>query len=100
MVKILCVCKEGNVRSATLARLLKHRGHETLVVGINRNSQETLKMLVDWSDKTYIVDKELMSKTPQDKKVELFDLGPDIWGIAMHPDLVKKIEDKLKCVFQ
>ena len=93
-MKILCVCGEGNVRSATLARLLKHQGHETLAAGVNRHSQETLKMLGDWADKVYVVEKELLSQVPESDKIELFDLGPDIWGEAMHPDLVKKIEEK------
>ena len=99
-MKILCFCGEGNVRSATLARVLKHKGHETLAAGVKRHSQETLKMLMKWADKTYVVDKELLREMPLDtkediEKVEVFDLGPDVWGEAMHPDLVKKIESML-----
>lgn len=93
-MKILCVCEQGNVRSATLARLLKHQGHETLAAGTKRNSQDTLKMLCDWADKVYVVQKELLEGMPDSDKIELFELGSDIWGVAMHPDLVKKIENK------
>lgn len=95
-MKILCVCEHGNVRSATLARMLKHLGYETLAAGVKRNSQKTLEMLIDWSDKTYAVEHEIMNQLPDSDKVELFDLGPDVWGIVMHPDLIKKINDKLK----
>ena len=99
-MKILCVCGEGNVRSATLARLLKHKGHETLAAGVKRHSQSTLKMLMNWADKVYVVDKELLREMSLDtkediRKTEVFDLGPDIWGEAMHPDLVRKIEKML-----
>ena len=100
-MKILCVCSEGNVRSATLARLLKHKGHETLAAGVKRHSPETLKMLIDWADKVYAVDNDILREMPLDtekdiSKTQVFDIGPDIWGEAMHPDLVKKIEEKLK----
>lgn len=97
-MKILCICEQGNVRSVTLARLLKHRGHETIAAGTKRNSPETLEMLINWADKTYIVEKALADELPKNlkDKVLVFELGADIWGEAMHPDLVKLIEEKLK----
>lgn len=75
-MKILCICKGGNVRSVALAQLLKNRGYDALAVGAQDNSQETLKMLEKWADKI----------------VDVRDYLPeDIWRNPRHPDLVKKV---------
>jgi len=80
-MKILCVCKMGNVRSVTAARILKARGHDALAAGLHRNSLDTLEMLSEWAD--LILNMNDM-------------VGPDKWHKAMHPDLVKKIKKILK----
>ena len=49
-LKILAVCDKGVNRSVHIASLLKFRGHDTIPVGVDTASPETLKMLLGWAD--------------------------------------------------
>lgn len=56
-MKILCVCDYGVNRSVHIAHVLKFRGnHDTLAVGINTSSPETIAMLADWADLVILTD--------------------------------------------
>ena len=113
--KILCMCNHGNVRSAGMARLIKalngacigfdeeylkdYIRNEAIAIGAHCSSKETLKTMIDWAD--IIVDlsdegsvirfKEFI----KEKKYIRFDVGGDVWGNPMHPDLSKKLNKKI-----
>ena len=49
-MKILCICKGGNVRSVALTQAIKEDGHEAIAIGTDHISAETLLMLGKWAD--------------------------------------------------
>jgi predicted protein tyrosine phosphatase len=108
-MKILCVCNGGHVRSVTLARLLRKRGHEVLSCGVNSSyKDDTLTMLFNWAEKI-IIQKDSAQKLEKralamngsllnsirfgnDSKFDFrFDVGPDDWKVPQHPDLLAKM---------
>ena len=100
-MKFLCVCNHGNVRSVCLSRLLKDtRQHEAFAIGAQLFSEESIKYLIDWSDKVIVMcegekDREKMQNLAKDKYV-LFDIGADRWFNPMHPELIEIIKNKLR----
>ncbi len=92
--KILCVCQQGSVRSVTMATILKGRGLDCLACGVLSNQSDTIKMLCDWADKILIVTSDLSEHIPEKSKSKIVDMeiGPDVWGVPMNPDLVTKTE--------
>jgi hypothetical protein len=97
-MKILTVCEGGNVRSVTLGCLLKYyfRGnHEVIAASASKLKSPTLQMLVDWADTVLVVDldiEEMLGRKIDHGhgKIKLAHLGPDIWGMSMHPDLTPR----------
>ena len=92
-MKCLCVCSGGNVRSVTLAFVLKHKGYDAISSIARFNSKKTFDLLGKWADVIYVV-QEKYSKAIPDKwknKIKLFDLGPDIWHHSLNKQLIKKI---------
>jgi len=94
-MKLLAVCKSGNVRSITLARLLRKRGHEAIGVGLK---QETLlPLLCDWAERIYPMDfeigAELVTRGWVTKIRQIYVIGPDDWKIPDHPDLLSRLRD-------
>lgn len=91
-MKFLCVCQGGTVRSAALAWLLKyHHGHDAIAASAERNSPDTLAMLVDWADRVVLMSKEIERWFPSDllasPKVGMMDVGADVYGTPFHPQL-------------
>lgn len=94
-MKILCVCEGGNVRSVACAYLLKYmHGQDALAVSFAKNSVDTILMLVIWADKIVVMQREMEAIVPSiyQQKVSVYDVGPDKWGNAFHPQLLEKIE--------
>ena len=50
------MCNEGCNRSVHIAHVLQYTGHETIPVGVNTASPETLHMLEEWADVIVCVD--------------------------------------------
>lgn len=106
-MRALCVCNGGNVRSVTLARLLKKRGIEAIPIGVGSLfSDKTLLMLFDWvkdehDGMVYIqkdAEAKLNARMPgwrslagEHRISTVFDVGPDDWKVPMHPDLLAKM---------
>lgn len=98
-IKILCVCRSGNVRSVATKRCLNRRGYKNVIaVGSYVVPEETLEMLTRWADiillakpshGKYIrsVDKEKISRK--------FDIGDDTWGTPVNWKLEEIIENQL-----
>ena len=99
MIKILCLCNWGNVRSVAMAKYIKMLNlqngerhwrkyelegktvnYESIAVGKYCNSKETLDILKNWAD--YVID---LSDEGE------YCPGKDDWFTPTHPDLINKI---------
>ena len=92
-MKVLTICSAGTVRSVSLAHVLKSRyGIDAIPAGHDLNSQETLDMLSDWADKIIVMQPKYAAGLPMRNahKIIKVDVGTDIWGSALHPDLLRK----------
>lgn len=85
-MKILVLCDQGENRSPTLAHQLKYLGHDVLTAGLARNSADTLHILRHWADKIIITE---AGQLPVGGKVELWDIGPDIYPRPFNKKLLK-----------
>ena len=94
--RFLCVCEGGNVRSATLAYVLhdKH-GQEAIPVGLRWASPATLETLCEWADYVMLLEGWMQERIPArwGAKIRVFDVGPDIWGLSLNPQLHKMVAD-------
>lgn len=80
--KILCVCWGGCSRSVGLSNTLKYgHGHDTLAVGIEGNSPETLKMLCQWAEVIVVMSAHMIDDIPKEfeSKVRLCEVGKDVY---------------------
>ena len=93
-VKVLCVCRWGNIRSVALARLLKHEGYDALACGVNAHSPQTFAMLSGWADFIFVAKREFSLAIPEAYKTKVIDarIGEDIWLDADHPDLMAVVK--------
>lgn len=92
--RILCVCQGGHVRSVSLRFLLNYvHGFDSLACGWEPNTDETKRMLYDWADTIIVMETAFAEKLPADvlHKVMAIDVGPDVWGASLHPDLMTKL---------
>lgn len=97
-MKILAVCQGGNVRSVTLAYILKYeRGLDALACGWEPNTEETKDMLYNWADRIVVMQTEFKDKIPEQyrDKVVTCDVGPDRWGRSLDSDLGNVIRERL-----
>lgn len=96
-MKILCICQGGTVRSVGLARMIKDRevaglGHDAIAASWQWNSIQTLEMLGQWADLVVVMESYMVDRLPPAlrPKTEVCDVGPDRYGNAQHPDLMKQ----------
>ena len=96
--KILTMCAGGNVRSVGLKYVLRYKyGHEALACGQDANSPETIDMLCRWAHYIIIVEPDYEKFIPEryrfhadgTKKMFCYNVGPDRFGYAFHPELVQ-----------
>lgn len=95
-MKILTMCRGGNVRSVTLAYLFKYKYNiDSLACGWERNSPETNEMLFEWADLIITVEPYILTEKIPNKyhyKAKVYDIGEDVWGLALHPELISKCD--------
>lgn len=95
--KILVLCQGGQVRSVTIAGILKYDfGFDALAGSLEKNTPETLTMLCEWADQIIVVEDKLLEQmkieyTKHMHKTRLFPLGPDVWRMSRHPELIDRI---------
>lgn len=101
-MRTLTLCQRGNVRSVTLATILKdYCGlHDVIPTGIETTTPESMAELMQWAHRAFVAGEvggavELKAAYP-DKVIILDSIGRDIWGKAMHPELVRKCFDALR----
>ena len=84
----------GINRSGALSILLKkYFKHDVIQAGYGITQPETFKMLSNWADRIVICDNEAVGAIPSDdqKKIAVFNIGDDVYGNPMQPDLQKKM---------
>jgi predicted protein tyrosine phosphatase len=94
-MKFLCVCDGGNVRSVALAYVLHDRlGHEAIAVGRQRVSPQTLRTFCAWADRVVVLQPHMEESIPEEfrPKVWCVDVGPDRFGLSIHPELLALAE--------
>jgi hypothetical protein len=90
-LKILTVCEGGNVRSVSLAFVLKnHLGHDAVAASWRFNSEKTLEMLYEWAEKIIVMQPEFLQHIPHlhRMKTTVCDVGQDRFGNAFHGELL------------
>lgn len=93
-MKYLCVCDGGNVRSAALAFVLKQeKRREAIAVGRLCVSPETMRMLCVWADRIVVMQRHMTESILPEyaAKVRAVDVGPDRFGIFIHPELLPMV---------
>ena len=96
-MKILTICSAGTCRSVAMAHRLKmDYGHDAVPLGHDHNKRETLDMMSDWADRIIVMEPKyaggLLARNA--KKLvppELTNVGPDVWGNALSPNLQRII---------
>jgi hypothetical protein len=106
--KALCICKGGNTRGVTLARLLRNRGFEAMPCGAKASawSIATIDMLMAWADVVYPQKEAIDVLASREGGIELlqaygskmdmrFDVGVDDWNMPMADELVMILRHKI-----
>lgn len=105
--KSLCVCAGGRVRSvAARFVLIDHYGHDALACGIEKNTTQTIGMLIDWADTVWVLDSALLqfvydlaeaaAVRGHLAKIKLIDVGPDTWGSETNKTLRLYVASKIE----
>ena len=93
--KVLTMCAGGNVRSVAAKYLLKYKyGHESLACGQDANTPDTIDTLCNWADYVIVMEPDYAKFVPEKYHTKLFcyDVGPDRFGYAFHPELCAIID--------
>lgn len=95
---LLCACDKGVNRSVHFASQLKWWGNDTIAIGLDNTSQETLKMLYKWADKIIITElsQRLKINGEYQEKIIEFEVGQDIYPRPFNPQLLAKVKDILE----
>ena len=90
-MKVLTVCSQGINRSQVLASILKYKIGDTIPIGVENTSPETLNMLYEWADFIVVVDARLLSLIPIEysKKVHDWDVGEDRYPREYNKELLE-----------
>ena len=91
-MKIVTLCQGGNSRSVALGFVLKYYyGQDVLACSWEKNTEETKSMLFAWADRILIMETSFLQYVPTEfqKKVGIYDVGPDIWCNGLHPQLIE-----------
>jgi predicted protein tyrosine phosphatase len=108
MKRCLCLCNDGQVRSTTLARMLRKRGMEAIAAGASKLwSDETLHMLCNWAEVIYVMGSDSRRKFDErikdlgiskasaqniTAKIDMrYNVGYDDWHVPDHPDLLARL---------
>lgn len=97
--KIVTVCQGGNNRSVCLGFILKHQlGLDSVAIGIETAGEELQTILFKWAEKIILTDKRFEDKIPKKykKKLLIWDVGPDRYGVWWHPELISQFHEYIK----
>lgn len=93
-MKFICICNYGHSRSVAMCRVLHERNHEAIPVGYDTSYDAAMTLMsMCWPDHVIFMTKELAQKAPipigSRRKIEINDVGPDIWSNPYNQDLLK-----------
>jgi hypothetical protein len=99
--RILVLCRGGRVRSVAVRKWLQDESDidcDVLAAGLAKNSRETIEMLVAWSDVVLVCAAHLLAEFSwlDSPKVWVVEIGSDIWGAENHPDLRRRVREKME----
>lgn len=83
------------MRSVTLRFLFNYKyGQDALAIGWEPNTEATRRMLFEWADLIVVAEESFRELVPDEyrEKVVIYDLGPDVWGMSLHPTLVPRCD--------
>lgn len=110
-MKILTICRGGQVRSVALKYLLHYSNygqHDVLACGVESNTQETREMLYEWADIIIVMTPEFAKFVPEkyhtkwvltpnstrgykdgaeERRLYCFNVGEDRFMNPFHPEL-------------
>lgn len=97
MKKYLTICQGGQVRSVGMkfALTYKYKFGEAIALGVEGNSQETIRDIARMCDEVILMDKTLKDGVPKGIDYLICDVGADTYGNPFHPELQQKISDWL-----
>jgi predicted protein tyrosine phosphatase len=95
------MCQGGNVRSVAIGYVLKYQyGIDAIACSWEANTQETRDMLCNWADSVIVMEASFAQYIPQKyhSKLQVMDVGPDMWGNSLHPQLIELIQKRITIV--
>ena len=94
-IKILCVCRKGNVRSVGTKYALNRRGYNNVIAtGAYLVTRKTFDMLCKWADVILLAKPNYEERVTTKEKINKgFTIGPDLWGTPVNLQL-EEIADK------
>lgn len=98
-MKILCICKQGIVRSGALSWILKlEYHHDAIAAGCDTNGPEVIAALAKWANKIICFDNRAYHLLPFEEadKAVMLDIGEDQWHDPAHPELHRLLRQKIK----
>lgn len=92
-MKFLCICAYGHSRSVAMCRVLHSRGHGAVAAGHLTHGGAILP-LAEWADKVVVMQEHMRNFVPPQfaHKVEVIDIGPDIWSNPYNHELLTLLE--------
>jgi hypothetical protein len=99
-MRVVCICRAGQVRSVAARHLLIARGFRKVVAcGWEVNDRDTVKMLCLWADAVLVVGRGALWNlpVPPEKEVQV-EVGQDVWGRYDHPDLLALLEPQIEAL--
>jgi hypothetical protein len=80
-MKILCLGRKGDSRSAVLAWILKQLGHDAIAVGMRCMGKDTRIMLLDWADLILLLHEKCGEGVAQEYwgKLKVWPIGKDVY---------------------
>ncbi len=79
-----------------MAFFLKYpHAQEAIAVGRYVASKETMEMLCNWADRIVVMEPHMIKNVPDAHltKVKIVDVGPDRYGIWIHPELIPQVRE-------
>lgn len=103
-MRVLCICRKGQVRSVAARRALVKAGFRKVVAcGWGNTDDATVHMLCEWADAILVVGSAsswyaVVPDPMFDHKTARIDIGPDVYGRFDHPELIGILQPKIEAL--
>lgn len=97
--RFLTVCEGGVVRSVSMATVLRWDfGQDAIPVSSAKSGPEAIFLLAEWADYIILMEPKFETCIPKKyaHKIRVFDVGPDVWGNPMHPELRQMVGEQVE----